>query len=312
MTKSSSADLTQIRFSSGFPSRPAPGLAAERLLRPCANASLLSAAIVLLATPRFWAASTTPFQLGDQGGVIVPVMVNGNRPVSHAHRHRRHPLCDHRGGCERRERQGGSAQQGHHAGRRYRANHCRHRSAGCWTGGCRDNVLPSIVHRATFDSEGRFRGLSARTSWRGCDTRSISGTRSSSGTNRVRRAEAARLRLAFEHGRFLVSLPQDQTDAPSRARQRRRRARAVQRSAAECLSPRGIRADGRAFNRTGHAMARHVRVRELRVGDRTMRDVPAVSIERVRPHPAEGDGLLPLHLFERVTFDGPARVLILG
>ena len=41
---------------------------------------LLSAAIVLLATPRFWAASTTPFQLGDQGGVIVPVMVNGAGP----------------------------------------------------------------------------------------------------------------------------------------------------------------------------------------------------------------------------------------
>jgi hypothetical protein len=43
-----------------------------------------------------------------------------------------------------------------------------------------------------------------------------------------------------------------------------------------------------------------------------MRDVPAVNIARPKPDPAEGDGLLPLHLFERVTFDGPARVLILG
>jgi hypothetical protein len=58
--------------------------------------------------------------------------------------------------------------------------------------------------------------------------------------------------------------------------------------------------------------ARHVRLRELRLGNRTMRDVPAVSIERSDPRPAEGDGLLPLHLFERVTFDGPGRVLILG
>ena len=43
-----------------------------------------------------------------------------------------------------------------------------------------------------------------------------------------------------------------------------------------------------------------------------MRDVPAVIIERADARPAEGDGLLPLHLFERVTFDGPARLLILG
>jgi predicted aspartyl protease len=65
---------------------------------------------------------------------------------------------------------------------------------------------------------------------------------------------------------------------------------------------------------TAHASrpARHVRLRELRVGDRTMRDVPAVTIERADPRPAKVDGLLPLHLFERVTFDGPARLLILG
>ena len=57
---------------------------------------------------------------------------------------------------------------------------------------------------------------------------------------------------------------------------------------------------------------RHVLLRKLRLGDRTMRDVPAVTIERIDLRPAEGDGLLPLHLFERVTFDGPGRVLILG
>ena len=40
----------------------------------------VAAAIVLLTTPRLWAGSTTTFQLGDQGGVIVPVMLNGNGP----------------------------------------------------------------------------------------------------------------------------------------------------------------------------------------------------------------------------------------
>jgi len=38
-----------------------------------------------------------------------------------------------------------------------------------------------------------------------------------------------------------------------------------------------------------------------------MRDVPAVALDRPNRRPAEGDGLLPLHIFDRVTFDGPAR-----
>ncbi len=41
---------------------------------------LVTAAMVLLATPRLWAGSTTAFQLGDQGGVIVLVTLNGNGP----------------------------------------------------------------------------------------------------------------------------------------------------------------------------------------------------------------------------------------
>ncbi len=41
---------------------------------------IISAALVLLTTPRLWAGSTTTFQLGLQGGVMVPVMVNGNGP----------------------------------------------------------------------------------------------------------------------------------------------------------------------------------------------------------------------------------------
>ncbi len=40
----------------------------------------ISAALVLLTTPRLWAGSTTTFQLGAQGGVMVPVMVNGSGP----------------------------------------------------------------------------------------------------------------------------------------------------------------------------------------------------------------------------------------
>jgi predicted aspartyl protease len=52
------------------------------------------------------------------------------------------------------------------------------------------------------------------------------------------------------------------------------------------------------------------RLRELRVGESRLRDVPAVVVRRDASEPAEADGLLPLHLFDRVTFDGPRNRLI--
>ena len=42
----------------------------------------------------------------------------------------------------------------------------------------------------------------------------------------------------------------------------------------------------------------------------TLRDVPAVVADATARNRAEVDGLLPLHLFDRVTFDGPQRRLI--
>ena len=58
------------------------------------------------------------------------------------------------------------------------------------------------------------------------------------------------------------------------------------------------------------AEVRLARLRELRVGGMTLRDVPTVLAQRDRSEPAEIDGLLPLHLFDRVTFDGPRKRLI--
>lgn len=51
-------------------------------------------------------------------------------------------------------------------------------------------------------------------------------------------------------------------------------------------------------------------VRRLRVGDATLRDVPAVIVRREDGATAV-DGLLPLHLFARVTLDGPERQLFI-
>ncbi len=55
-----------------------------------------------------------------------------------------------------------------------------------------------------------------------------------------------------------------------------------------------------------HAM----RIRELRVGSHKLRDQLAVVVARPEPDAPDADGLLPLHLFERVAFWGRQRVLL--
>jgi hypothetical protein len=63
---------------------------------------------------------------------------------------------------------------------------------------------------------------------------------------------------------------------------------------------------------SGQTGVRMATVRELRVGSLTLRDVPAVVVAKRDPsEPVEVDGLLPLHLFDRVTVDGPGKRLIL-
>lgn len=67
---------------------------------------------------------------------------------------------------------------------------------------------------------------------------------------------------------------------------------------------------------SGRQRVRAVRVRTLRVGTLELHDLPAVVVRRDQwrdeSMALEGDGLLPLHLFERVTFDGPGRRLTLS
>ena len=60
---------------------------------------------------------------------------------------------------------------------------------------------------------------------------------------------------------------------------------------------------------TGRRKARLNRVSELRVGGATLRDQDAIVLG-AEPGATTGDGLLPLHVFDRVTLDGPNRVMI--
>jgi hypothetical protein len=62
----------------------------------------------------------------------------------------------------------------------------------------------------------------------------------------------------------------------------------------------------------GTTMARSVRIGRFLVGRSTFRDFPAVLLLRTPAMAHRGDGLLPLHIFHRVTFDGPAGRLIVG
>lgn len=60
----------------------------------------------------------------------------------------------------------------------------------------------------------------------------------------------------------------------------------------------------------GRMRVRQARVRELRIGATRFSNVTAVLVPKPRAERSEADGLLPLHWFRRVTFDGPRRLMI--
>jgi predicted aspartyl protease len=273
---------------------------------------LLSAAIVVVATPQLWAGSATPFRLGDQGGVIVSVLLNGTEPFM--------MLLD-TGATHSAITESAAAATGAPAVARAHVSSPAGDTTraivaietlliGPHTAG---HVLPSVVPDGSFDGgAGNIQGLIGQDVLAWLRYTLDFRERRIEWHEHVATVRGTALQLAFEHGRFLVNLPQ-----------RNRTLRLVPDSGAGGLvlfnSAGRIGPDVVAAGHTVELFAvqttrrgRAVRLRELRLGDRKIRDIPAVAIERGQLHPAEGDGLLPLHLFDRVTFDGPARRLILG
>lgn len=121
-------------------------------------------------------------------------------------------------------------------------------------------------------------------------------------------ARSTSLSLEPSHGRFLVTLDQRQS-----------RLRLVPDSGADSmllfdpdvtLPVTRLPASATLTTTSGATEVRLVKVRELSVGTLTLRDVPAVVADRDRSEPDEVDGLLPLHLFDRVTIDGPRQRMI--
>ena len=175
-----------------------------------------------------------------------------------------------------------------------------------------DHVLPSLVPARSFDPEGKIQGLIGQDVLAWLRYTLDFKRRVVEWHDEAPPRHGIPLSLAYEYGRFLVSLPQDHLTlrlVPDSGA-----AGVVLFQVAGQRNPNIVDTGATVELTTAHASrrARSVRLRELRLGGRIMRDLPAVTIERADPRPAEGDGLLPLHLFERVTFDGPARLLIVG
>jgi predicted aspartyl protease len=117
--------------------------------------------------------------------------------------------------------------------------------------------------------------------------------------------------LQARDGRFVISLPQ-RTDV----------LRLVPDSGAATLllfgggsralpAMRAVPGSAELITVTGRRAVNQARVLELRVGPTRLTDVPAVVVNGPVPGTGGTDGLLPLHLFDRVTFDGPRRLLVL-
>lgn len=271
----------------------------------------VSAAIVLVAAPRLLAGSISSFELGPQGGVTVPVMVNASGPFRMLlDTGATHSVISEEVAAVAGAKAVAKSTVITPAGETLRAVV----SIDRLTVGpiAADQLLPSVVPARSFDPEGKIHGLIGQDVLASLRYTLDFKRRVVEWHDAAPPARGIRLTLAYEDGRFLVSLPQSDftlrlvPDSGAGALVLFHRAGRPSRNVVDMGESAGLA--------TAHANrpVRYVRLRELRLGSRTMRDVPAVTIERRDPLPAEGDGLLPLHLFERVTFDGPGRLLIVG
>jgi predicted aspartyl protease len=265
---------------------------------------------IVLATPRLWAAAATPFSLGDQGGIVVSVTLNGAGPfkmlldTGATHSAITTDIADLIGA--RVVAQTNVISPVGSAVRPIVA--VQTLAIGPISV---DVILPSVAPERSFDPKGEIKGLIGQDVLAGLRYTLDFKRRVIEWHDAAPRQGGTMLHLSFEHGRYLVALRQPGTTL-----------RFVPDSGAGGL----VLFEGRSGPRfpsiatgetvelstaTGSQAAAVVRLPELRIGDRILRNVRAVTIRGDEMHPAAGDGLLPLHLFGRVTFDGPARTLIL-
>jgi hypothetical protein len=169
---------------------------------------MISAALVLLTTPRLFAGSTTTFTLGSQGGVMVPVMVNGTGPfIMLLDTGATHSAISEHVAAIAGARAVAKSTVISPVGETVRAIVSIDRLVfGAISA---DNVLPSVVSAGSFDPEGTIQGLIGQDvlAWL---RYTIDFKRRVVEWHDARpRRRGRALSLAYEHGRFLVSLPQN-------------------------------------------------------------------------------------------------------
>jgi predicted aspartyl protease len=252
----------------------------------------------------------TSFELGDQGGVIVPVAVNGRGPLrflldtGSTHSAVSEAVAGDLGAPVVARAVVGSAAGGDERSV-IRIDRLQHSVLTV------SNILASVVDLAGIDRSGTIDGIIGQDVLASLHYtidfrhRTVLWWPDASDVRR-----GAAFVLEPSAGRFLVALPQPNTVL-----------RLVPDSGASALllfeeGGEGLpvtilpeRAELRTL--TARTTVRHARLRELHVGGTMLRDVAAVVVGRHESIAPDTDGLLPLHLFERVTFDGPRRLLIL-
>jgi predicted aspartyl protease len=126
-----------------------------------------------------------------------------------------------------------------------------------------------------------------------------------------RSQEAAVFPLAFERERFVVDLPQP--GGTLRFVPDSGAAGLVLFDRGQRALPRLSPANGSTLLSTlaGDRLLPRLLLPALEVGTTTLRDIPAVIVAQDDDGGRSADGLLPLHLFARVTFNGPASLLVL-
>jgi hypothetical protein len=194
-------------------------------------------------------------------------------------------------------------------------------------------VFPSVLRRKAIDETGRIQGLigqdvlAFRRYTIDFQLRGLVWH-----WNPVEPGGRPAFGLEFEEGRFLVALPQSGTTlrlVPDSGTARL----VLFHSGERELRDRGLALPGRdsveLATLTGRRNVQQIVLPVFRVGPLILDHVPAVLVDRAEASrsagwpavgngagwPAvgtgAGDGLLPVQLFDRVTFDGPQRLLVL-
>jgi predicted aspartyl protease len=253
----------------------------------------------------------TPFRLGDQGAVIVPVTVNGKGPflmlldtgATHS------AITDRVSAAVDAKLVAKSTVLAPTSSAIRPVVAVEEWSFGPVTV---EFVLPTVVANGSFDRAAAIDGLIGQDVLAGLRYTIDFRRRVIEWHDATPAAGEIALHLAFERGRFLMALPHHQTTV-----------RLVPDSGAGAIvlferagrMPLEVLETGQTVELVtadAASQARRVKIRELRLGGKTIRNLAAVAVRRTQHDPAEGDGLLPLHLFDRVTFDGPGRRLFLG